>query len=116
MGNHVHSHSQTLDQPGQVAGIAVLSAAVGALAAVLVTTPRSAGSSRQVVGHRLTRQAAALWDRLRRPLSSQSDNIKPTPPGSPDQEVPDSTVIGKPHDPEPESDDAAKRADPKKKK
>ncbi len=109
MGYRLHSHSPR-DNPSQIAGIALVSAMVGALTALLLA-PRSGSQTRQEIRDRIAAKQAAIRDRL-------NDQIKEvdtdeSAPDSSNQDLPDTTVIGK-HLAK-DSTDTAKRPARKKK-
>lgn len=92
MGYRLHSHSPR-DNPSQIAGIALVSAMVGALTALLLA-PRSGAATRQEIRVRVAAKKAAMRDRL----NDQIKEVESDESGAADssgQNLPETTVIAK---------------------
>lgn len=83
MGHHLHAHSPQ-DNPGQIVGIALASAVLGAVTALLLT-PRSGSQTRREIRERLARKQAALRDRINHQPSQAVDDAEPARSSRPDQ-------------------------------
>lgn len=109
MGRRLHSHSPR-DNPSQIAGIALVSAMVGALTALLLA-PRSGAATRREIRGRIAAKKAAMRERLNDQIKEVDTDESALDSSSQDQ--PDTTVIGK-HLAK-DSTDTAKRVMRKKK-
>ena len=71
-----HAHS-IRENPGQIAGIAALSAAVGAITAMLVT-PRTGEQVRHGIGRRARHGKDAMMDKMHTAKDETADKIEET--------------------------------------
>lgn len=71
-----HAHS-IKEYPGQIAGIAALSAAIGAITAMLIT-PRTGSQTRSGIKRRAINGKETLMDKVHREKDEMSDTIEDT--------------------------------------